>query len=433
MSFGAALASCLHLFKGRCGAGLIASSKPYDDLLLPSGSNPITDPLMSGDRFEIVHDGAAFSRAVKVAAIGQWRAGVEALRSVGRGRTRIGTAGRVKSASEPRARFWRAGFPCQRTWAEHRAPTRFTESGCRRIGRSRNGGTCSGSYGPASPTRGSVPCGGVCADLRPAGPSRQQHAACGQTGSPNGERLVTAADLQLLDRLRDTLHHTLAGLGALELRLSSSISRTTATLATAPSGKARWHGFVRPSAPRASSANRQLQQRAAARGLETQGGPSAPRRRQSRRSLPDAPGVPGAHPRRISRPSRRPAATVDAVESDRALASARQAFGRHKRFSLLVREKRSFDIARREFQCDVRLCPDMAFALPRFRGLRRRGTSWSSRERTRNRGWIRQWSSITGRLTGCVTIRRLPFHSNGARDIGRRGGACAGGCTAGLC
>ena len=51
-------------------------------------------------------------------------------------------------------------------------------------------------------------------------------------------------------------------------------------------------------------------------------------------------------------------------ESDRSLESARQAFGRHRRFTLLIRDTRGFEIAKCAFDCDVRLSPDMAFALP---------------------------------------------------------------------
>jgi len=50
-------------------------------------------------------------------------------------------------------------------------------------------------------------------------------------------------------------------------------------------------------------------------------------------------------------------------ESDRSLESAREAFGRHRRFTLLIRDSRGFELARRAFDCDTRLCPDMAFAL----------------------------------------------------------------------
>lgn len=111
MSFGAALAACLHLFKGRCGIGLIASSKPYDDLLLPSGSNPITDPLMSGDGFEIVHDGAAFSRAAKVTAIGQWPMGVETLRVCWEGPQRDRNCGVCEKCIRTACSFLASGLP----------------------------------------------------------------------------------------------------------------------------------------------------------------------------------------------------------------------------------------------------------------------------------------------------------------------------------
>lgn len=59
--------------------GLIASSEPYSSLLLPWGSNPITDRLMSSDSFSIVHDAAAVTRNQKVRAISTWK---EATRSI---------------------------------------------------------------------------------------------------------------------------------------------------------------------------------------------------------------------------------------------------------------------------------------------------------------------------------------------------------------
>jgi pyruvyl transferase EpsO len=53
-----------------------------------------------------------------------------------------------------------------------------------------------------------------------------------------------------------------------------------------------------------------------------------------------------------------------------ALQSARAAFRRHTRFTLLARETPSFAFAEREFEIDVRLCPDMAFALAPLRRRR---------------------------------------------------------------
>src|SRR4030095_5164857 len=54
----AGLASALMLFKHRYTEGLIASGCAYSRLVLPWGSNPITDHLLSSSSFRIVHDGA---------------------------------------------------------------------------------------------------------------------------------------------------------------------------------------------------------------------------------------------------------------------------------------------------------------------------------------------------------------------------------------
>ena len=187
MSFGAALAACLHLFKGRGGAGLIPSSKPYDDLLLPSGSNPITDPLMSGDGFEIVHDGAAFSRAMKVAAIGQWHAGVEALRVCWEGTQRDRNCGVCEKCIRTACSFLASGLavPSHLGAAPDRTAIRqirwLTDRTVKEwwhiVGRPKH---------MASPTHGSVPCAGVCVNVPPARRSRPRSAVSGQTGSLNG-------------------------------------------------------------------------------------------------------------------------------------------------------------------------------------------------------------------------------------------------------
>jgi hypothetical protein len=69
---GAGIASCLMFLKGGYQVGMIASTEPYNSLVLPWGSNPITDPLMSSRSFEIVHDGASFNRTRKVIALAEW-------------------------------------------------------------------------------------------------------------------------------------------------------------------------------------------------------------------------------------------------------------------------------------------------------------------------------------------------------------------------
>jgi hypothetical protein len=79
-TFGTAIASCLQQFKGFAGTGILASSEPYHSLVLPWGSNPVTDHLLSSHSFTIMHDGAAYSRTKKVAALANWETGSMNLR-----------------------------------------------------------------------------------------------------------------------------------------------------------------------------------------------------------------------------------------------------------------------------------------------------------------------------------------------------------------
>lgn len=78
--FAAALASVLSGFSRYAGNVLIGSSEPYDSLLAPWGSHPMTDPLLSSGTFKIIHDGAGFSRSEKIKTISEWPLGIENLR-----------------------------------------------------------------------------------------------------------------------------------------------------------------------------------------------------------------------------------------------------------------------------------------------------------------------------------------------------------------
>ncbi len=68
----AGLASCLMLLQGGYRQGLIASSFGYSYLVLPYGSNPLTDGMFSSAAFPVFHDGAGFHRLQKTREIAQW-------------------------------------------------------------------------------------------------------------------------------------------------------------------------------------------------------------------------------------------------------------------------------------------------------------------------------------------------------------------------
>lgn len=71
--FALAVAACLNLMSPEYGIGLIGSSEPYDGLVLPWGSNPVTDHLASTGNMTIRHDGAGYCRTEKVALLADWQ------------------------------------------------------------------------------------------------------------------------------------------------------------------------------------------------------------------------------------------------------------------------------------------------------------------------------------------------------------------------
>lgn len=75
-----ALSSCLHLFDDRHDVGIIGSDEPYVALIIPWGSNPITNPLLSSGRFHIKYDSGGFTRTQKVKALATWSPALENLR-----------------------------------------------------------------------------------------------------------------------------------------------------------------------------------------------------------------------------------------------------------------------------------------------------------------------------------------------------------------
>ena len=75
-----AIISCMMILKGRYNIGLVGSSYPYNELVLPWGSNPVTDHLLSCTDFQIIHDGADTPRLEKINQMATWSEAMEYLR-----------------------------------------------------------------------------------------------------------------------------------------------------------------------------------------------------------------------------------------------------------------------------------------------------------------------------------------------------------------
>ncbi|MGC3979748.1 MAG: hypothetical protein QM808_00630 [Steroidobacteraceae bacterium] len=108
-SHGAELACCLHQFADEFQYGLIGSTKPYDGLVLPYGSNPATDHLLSGGGFAIVHDGSGFSRTAKAEVVSRYDFAVEQLRVCYAGKLQYKNCGRCEKCLRTYLNFLAAG------------------------------------------------------------------------------------------------------------------------------------------------------------------------------------------------------------------------------------------------------------------------------------------------------------------------------------
>jgi hypothetical protein len=104
-----AVGACLTLYGDTHEIGLIGSTAPYDALVLPLGSNPITDPLLSGGHLTIQHDGAGMSRTEKVAALLDWQDVVPWLRFCWEGRHLDQNCGRCEKCLRTACCFYAAG------------------------------------------------------------------------------------------------------------------------------------------------------------------------------------------------------------------------------------------------------------------------------------------------------------------------------------
>jgi hypothetical protein len=84
VSHGAMILSAGLALEGRFARLLVASTKPYG-ALLPLGSHPLTDPLLSTESTRVVHDGGTRSRGEKLAVIADCAAALGALHVCYRG------------------------------------------------------------------------------------------------------------------------------------------------------------------------------------------------------------------------------------------------------------------------------------------------------------------------------------------------------------
>lgn len=107
--FGLAVASCLALYQNTYHVGLIGSSEPYDELVLPWGSSPVTDHLYGTGLMDVRHDGAGFSRTEKIASLAQWDAAARYVRVCWQGASLDENCGKCEKCIRTYLNFLAAG------------------------------------------------------------------------------------------------------------------------------------------------------------------------------------------------------------------------------------------------------------------------------------------------------------------------------------
>lgn len=92
----AAIVSAFHGYKALIDTCIIGSTESYDALVIPWGSSPITDGLLSSNSFTVLHDGASYNRSRKVFEISKWEIGSNNIRVCWKGEQKDRNCGKCE-------------------------------------------------------------------------------------------------------------------------------------------------------------------------------------------------------------------------------------------------------------------------------------------------------------------------------------------------
>ena len=109
LEFAGGLAACLHLFQGVANVGILGADEDYGHIELPWGSNPITNPLLSGGGFEIHTEGGGFTRTDRVRLICDYPEIAVQLRVCWEGPMTGGNCGRCEKCIRTKLNFMANG------------------------------------------------------------------------------------------------------------------------------------------------------------------------------------------------------------------------------------------------------------------------------------------------------------------------------------
>lgn len=115
---GTGIAACLSLFQESHNCALIPSTSAYQEMVIPFGSNPITDRLLSSDSFPIFYDGGGFTRLEKIKAISEWPEALQYLRVCWQGKELDRNCGKCEKCMRTILGFRVMGIPLPSCFSE---------------------------------------------------------------------------------------------------------------------------------------------------------------------------------------------------------------------------------------------------------------------------------------------------------------------------
>jgi hypothetical protein len=105
MEYHAALTACLFQFRGLANVGVCGAGEDYSQLVVPWGSNPVTNHLLSGGGFQVHTEGAGFTRTERVRLICDYPEIAAKLRVCWEGPKTGGNCGRCEKCIRTKLNF----------------------------------------------------------------------------------------------------------------------------------------------------------------------------------------------------------------------------------------------------------------------------------------------------------------------------------------
>jgi hypothetical protein len=110
MEYHLALAACLFQFRGLANVGVSGACEDYGHLVLPWGSNPVTNPLLAGGGFDFHTEGGGFTRTQRVRLICDYPDVAAKLRVCWEGPITGGNCGHCEKCIRTKLNFMANGF-----------------------------------------------------------------------------------------------------------------------------------------------------------------------------------------------------------------------------------------------------------------------------------------------------------------------------------